>query len=164
MSPTTKVHSNAGAHYLPATALVAQPPIPFKKNQVLRGRRTKDPKVLEEEMKAQQEAARRRAQEMRAQSAAAEGDDDDDDDDGEGGKKKKKGAARPRGKGSAGGLGAKGGTSKGGSVVHTCPAENCTAAFKRSEHLRRHYKAVHRGEKRESRPWSAAVSALLLVR
>ncbi|KWU41138.1 hypothetical protein RHOSPDRAFT_8227, partial [Rhodotorula sp. JG-1b] len=30
---------------------------------------------------------------------------------------------------------------------HTCPAENCTAAFKRSEHLRRHYKSVHRGEK-----------------
>ncbi|BGO95856.1 CRISPR system Cascade subunit CasD [Rhodotorula toruloides] len=144
-SPTTKIHSNAGTHYLPATALVSHPPIPFKKNQVLRGRRTKDPKILEEEMKAQQEAARRKAEEMRAQSAAAEGEDDEELD--EEGKRKKKTAARPRGKGSAGGLGAKGGTSKGGNIVHKCPAENCTAAFKRSEHLRRHYKAVHRGEK-----------------
>ncbi|BGP35604.1 CRISPR system Cascade subunit CasD [Rhodotorula toruloides] len=144
-SPTTKIHSNAGTHYLPATALVPHPPIPFKKNQILRGRRTKDPKILEEEMKAQQEAARRKAEEMRAQSAAAEGEDDEELD--EEGKRKWKAAARPRGKGSAGGLGAKGGTSKGGNMVHTCPAENCTAAFKRSEHLRRHYKAVHRGEK-----------------
>ncbi|GEM11185.1 zinc finger, C2H2-type transcription factor [Rhodotorula toruloides] len=144
-SPTTKIHSNAGTHYLPPTALVPHPPIPFKKNQILRGRRTKDPKILEEEMRAQQEAARRKAEEMRAQSAAAEGEDDEELDDE--GRKRKKVAQRPRGKGSAGGLGAKGGTSKGGGVVHTCPAENCTAAFKRSEHLRRHYKAVHRGEK-----------------
>lgn len=34
--------------------------------------------------------------------------------------------------------------------VHTCPAENCGAAFKRSEHLKRHYRAVHVGSKRES--------------
>lgn len=33
--------------------------------------------------------------------------------------------------------------------VHGCPAENCGAAFKRSEHLKRHYKAVHMGQKRE---------------
>ena len=35
--------------------------------------------------------------------------------------------------------------------VHCCPAENCGAAFKRSEHLKRHYRAVHVGAKRESR-------------
>lgn len=33
--------------------------------------------------------------------------------------------------------------------VHTCPAENCNAAFKRSEHLKRHYRSVHMGSKRE---------------
>lgn len=49
------------------------------------------------------------------------------------------------------GPGARGGTSKGGTTAHRCPAENCSAAFKRTEHLRRHYKAVHRGEKRTSR-------------
>ncbi|ORY54476.1 hypothetical protein BCR35DRAFT_272173, partial [Leucosporidium creatinivorum] len=31
--------------------------------------------------------------------------------------------------------------------VHTCPAENCSAAFKRSEHLKRHYRSVHMGSK-----------------
>lgn len=35
--------------------------------------------------------------------------------------------------------------------VHTCPAENCHAAFKRSEHLKRHYRSVHMGSKRECR-------------
>lgn len=36
--------------------------------------------------------------------------------------------------------------------VHSCPAEGCEAAFKRSEHLKRHYRSVHLGAKRESRP------------
>ncbi|GAA5842925.1 hypothetical protein JCM9279_004030 [Rhodotorula babjevae] len=45
------------------------------------------------------------------------------------------------------GKGSKGGLSKAQASVHACPAEHCTAAFKRSEHLRRHYKSVHRGEK-----------------
>ncbi|GAA5948192.1 hypothetical protein JCM3775_000334, partial [Rhodotorula graminis] len=45
------------------------------------------------------------------------------------------------------GKGSKGGLSKAQASVHVCPAEHCTAAFKRSEHLRRHYKSVHRGEK-----------------
>ncbi|SCV74510.1 BQ2448_7539 [Microbotryum intermedium] len=31
--------------------------------------------------------------------------------------------------------------------VHICPADSCEAAFKRSEHLKRHYKAVHIGAK-----------------
>ncbi|SDA04003.1 BZ3501_MvSof-1269-A2-R1_Chr3-2g05825 [Microbotryum saponariae] len=31
--------------------------------------------------------------------------------------------------------------------VHICPADSCDAAFKRSEHLKRHYKAVHIGAK-----------------
>ncbi|KAL8276686.1 hypothetical protein RQP46_010954 [Phenoliferia psychrophenolica] len=31
--------------------------------------------------------------------------------------------------------------------VHACPAENCAAAFKRSEHLKRHYRSVHLGAK-----------------
>jgi len=48
------------------------------------------------------------------------------------------------------GKGSKGGLSKAQASVHACPAEHCTAAFKRSEHLRRHYKSVHRGEKRAS--------------
>lgn len=34
--------------------------------------------------------------------------------------------------------------------VHCCPADNCGAAFKRSEHLKRHYRAVHVGAKRAS--------------
>lgn len=33
--------------------------------------------------------------------------------------------------------------------VHCCPAELCGAAFKRSEHLKRHFRAVHVGAKRE---------------
>lgn len=33
--------------------------------------------------------------------------------------------------------------------VHTCPAANCGSAFKRSEHLKRHYRAVHVGSKRK---------------
>ncbi|KAM0787318.1 hypothetical protein ACM66B_007091 [Microbotryomycetes sp. NB124-2] len=31
--------------------------------------------------------------------------------------------------------------------IHTCPAQHCNAAFKRSEHLKRHYKSVHMGSK-----------------
>ncbi|KAK4703222.1 hypothetical protein P7C70_g2992, partial [Phenoliferia sp. Uapishka_3] len=31
--------------------------------------------------------------------------------------------------------------------VHSCPAEGCDAAFKRSEHLKRHYRSVHLGAK-----------------
>ncbi|GAA5908627.1 uncharacterized protein JCM6883_005607 [Sporobolomyces salmoneus] len=31
--------------------------------------------------------------------------------------------------------------------VHPCPATGCNAAFKRAEHLKRHYKSVHKGEK-----------------
>ncbi|KAK4048638.1 C2H2-type domain-containing protein [Microbotryomycetes sp. JL201] len=31
--------------------------------------------------------------------------------------------------------------------VHACPAQHCKAAFKRSEHLKRHYKSVHMGSK-----------------
>lgn len=34
--------------------------------------------------------------------------------------------------------------------VHSCPAEGCDAAFKRSEHLKRHYRSVHLGAKRAS--------------
>ncbi|GAA5943064.1 hypothetical protein JCM1841_006468 [Sporobolomyces salmonicolor] len=85
------VHSNSGPHYLPDQALVPNPPIPFQKHTIIRGRRTHDAASLEAAI----------------QSGAA-------------GKTKK---------------------------VHTCPAENCGAAFKRSEHLKRHYKSVHRGEK-----------------
>lgn len=80
--------------FLPKEALVANPPIPFTPQSVIRGRRTLD------------------AQELKGKLVSQTG-------------KQKK--------------------------VHECPAENCTAAFKRSEHLKRHYRSVHMGSKRESR-------------
>ncbi|GAA6059668.1 hypothetical protein JCM10212_000055 [Sporobolomyces blumeae] len=92
---TGTIHSNSGPNYLPDVALVKNPPIPFEKNTVIRGRRTHDASSLQRELQA---------------------------------------GAEPSATGKA-------------KKVHTCPAENCGAAFKRSEHLKRHYKSVHRGEK-----------------
>ncbi|GAA6020711.1 hypothetical protein JCM11491_000524 [Sporobolomyces phaffii] len=89
---TGTIHSNSGPNYLPDQALVKDPPIPFIKNTVIRGRRTVDADTLQASIE--------------------------------------KGA--PTGK---------------QKKVHPCPADNCGAAFKRSEHLKRHYKSVHRGEK-----------------
>ncbi|GAA5881415.1 hypothetical protein JCM3774_004368, partial [Rhodotorula dairenensis] len=163
--PATRVHSNAGQHYLLKSALVEKPPIPFKKNTVLRGRRTKPIEDLQEEMarelekqKADREAKRQEfiaqaIKEMNESGTANQPEMNDETYDaymrGEG--PPPRGTAFmqivPTGKGRLTGPGARGGTSKGGTTVHTCPAENCNAAFKRSEHLRRHYKAVHRGEK-----------------
>ncbi|GAA5941210.1 uncharacterized protein JCM15063_006402 [Sporobolomyces koalae] len=88
---TGAIHSNSGPNYLPDQALVKDPPIPFVKNTIIRGRRTHDATTLQAVI-----------------------------DDAPVGKQKK---------------------------VHPCPADNCGAAFKRSEHLKRHYKSVHRGEK-----------------
>lgn len=177
--PTTRVHSNAGQHYLLKTALVENPPIPFKKNTILRGRRTKPIEDLQEEMqrelekqKAEREAKRqeflaRAIKEMNESGQANQPEMNDETYQaymrGEG--PPPRGTALmqmvPTGKGRPTGPGARGGTSKGGTTVHTCPAENCTAAFKRSEHLRRHYKSVHRGEKRE---WSTFSLRALLSR
>lgn len=165
--PTTRVHSNAGQHYLLKTALVENPPIPFKKNTIVRGRRTKPIEDLQEEMqrelekqKAEREAKRQEflAKAIKEMNESGQANQPEMNDEtyqaymrGEG--PPPRGTALmqivPTGKGRPTGPGARGGTSKGGTTVHTCPAENCTAAFKRSEHLRRHYKSVHRGEKRE---------------
>ncbi|GAA5970205.1 hypothetical protein JCM8115_000774 [Rhodotorula mucilaginosa] len=163
--PTTRVHSNAGQHYLLKTALVENPPIPFKKNTIVRGRRTKPIEDLQEEMqrelekqKAEREAKRQEflAKAIKEMNESGQANQPEMNDEtyqaymrGEG--PPPRGTALmqivPTGKGRPTGPGARGGTSKGGTTVHTCPAENCTAAFKRSEHLRRHYKSVHRGEK-----------------
>ncbi|KAI5479592.1 integral membrane protein, glucose receptor Git3 [Pseudohyphozyma bogoriensis] len=75
---------------LPDEALVSNPPIPFTKTAVIRGRRTASPGQLEGKLFS------------------------------------------PNGK---------------VQKVHACPAENCDAAFKRSEHLKRHYRSVHMGAK-----------------
>ncbi|GAA5830420.1 hypothetical protein JCM3766R1_002710 [Sporobolomyces carnicolor] len=86
------LHCNSGPNFLPDQALVRDPPIPFPKNTVIRGRRTHSADSLQAVIEQAEPFA-----------------------------KQKK--------------------------VHTCPAVNCGAAFKRSEHLKRHYKSVHRGEK-----------------
>ncbi|GAA5991834.1 hypothetical protein JCM11641_002119, partial [Rhodosporidiobolus odoratus] len=114
------VHANSGPHYLPDAAMVANPPVPFSNNTVLRGRRTKAIPTL----KAELEAART-APPPPPPTPPAEGEEE-----------------QPRKK-----------VKKRGNTVHVCPAENCGAAFKRSEHLRRHYKSVHRGEK----PWPCQI-------
>jgi hypothetical protein len=77
---------------LSSVALVANPPIPFAPNSVIRGRRTMSPTALLGTLFSPKGRVRK---------------------------------------------------------VHCCPAENCGAAFKRSEHLKRHYRAVHVGAKRE---------------
>ncbi|GJN94020.1 hypothetical protein Rhopal_007083-T1 [Rhodotorula paludigena] len=139
--PEGKVHSNAGKGYLPLSAMVAQPPIPFAKNTVLRGRRTKAADVPPPPADAATAsdasavaAAATTTDGASSQSPMAGAASDD--------AVAAAAAARPKK-----GKGAKGGLSKAGTSVHKCPAENCEAAFKRSEHLRRHYKSVHRGEK-----------------
>ncbi|BGP51929.1 CRISPR system Cascade subunit CasD [Rhodotorula kratochvilovae] len=115
-----KLHSNAGRGYLPQDAMVAHPPVPFQPHTVLRGRRTQAAAPL-------------------PAAASPSG--------GEEGSASPDVVAAPLPAGKKGGKGSKGGLSKASASVHKCPAENCKAAFKRSEHLRRHYKSVHRGEK-----------------
>ncbi|GAA6039520.1 hypothetical protein JCM8097_008364 [Rhodosporidiobolus ruineniae] len=163
---TTAPHlrTNAGPQYLPDAALVKHPPIPFGPNTVLRGRRTKPVTELEREfeaVRARDEEMKRAREAARAAAAAAavaeDGDDGGDDSDDAEGEFDSPAAApipAPPAAAPAGGGGDKPKkVKKRGTKVHVCPAENCGAAFKRSEHLRRHFKSVHRGEK----PWPCTI-------
>lgn len=161
------MHVNAGPQYLPDSELVANPPIPFGKNTVLRGRRTKAITELEEEMvrvREAQEEAKKRAKEARVRAAeaarvAAEAAEAAEEAEGGGEGRAGKGQ-KGKGKGEAGVKPKR--VKKRGTAVHPCPAENCNAAFKRSEHLRRHYKSVHRGEKRAFLPISFSFLSFLI--
>ncbi|BGP20344.1 hypothetical protein JCM10213_001603 [Rhodosporidiobolus nylandii] len=131
-APSGAVHANAKSQYLPDAALVSNPPVPFGPNTVLRGRRTKAPDTLAAELAIERGETSPLAPPAPAVAQPGGTSAADGQGEGEGEKKKVK---------------------KRGNKVHECPAENCTAAFKRPEHLRRHYKSVHRGEK----PWPCVI-------
>ncbi|GAA5859287.1 hypothetical protein JCM8547_008953 [Rhodosporidiobolus lusitaniae] len=142
-APPAEKHINAGPHFLPPSALVPNPPIPFDPNTVLRGRRTRAINDLEKE---QNEVREKREEEKRRRlEERAKGKERELDEEGTGGEGGEGGGEQPGEK--------KKKVKKRGTAVHACPAEGCTAAFKRSEHLRRHYKSVHRGEK----PWPCTI-------
>ncbi|GAA5999776.1 hypothetical protein JCM10207_005905 [Rhodosporidiobolus poonsookiae] len=136
---STTLPAKAGREYLPPSAMVSTPPVPFNPNTVLRGRRTKAVGVLEDELSRMYEApdGRRgngrveggRKRKARGQGKEEQHEEPDEDE--------------PRKK-----------VKKRGNKVHVCPADNCSAAFKRPEHLRRHYKSVHCGDK----PWPCTIA------
>ncbi|GAA5962709.1 hypothetical protein JCM3765_006174 [Sporobolomyces pararoseus] len=131
-------HSNSGPNFLPDQALVSNPPIPFIKNTVIRGRRTHDVKTLEkllefEKQKEKEEKEKamklQKEQELLAKIQQQEQQvEPEESEESILGYKTRKSKGKTR-------------------KVHPCPAVNCGAAFKRSEHLKRHFKSVHRGEK-----------------
>ncbi|GAA5879596.1 hypothetical protein JCM8547_001089 [Rhodosporidiobolus lusitaniae] len=139
-APPEEKHINTGPHFLPPSALIPNPPIPLHPNTVLRERRTRAISDLEKE---QNEVREKREEEKRRRlEEQAKGKESEVDEDAEGGETEGVAAEGEKKK-----------VKKRGTAMHACPAKGCTAAFKRSEHLRRHYKSVHRGEK----PWPCTI-------